>query len=1093
MDVATWLADLGLDRYAASFAENDIDGETARHLTDADLKEIGVASLGHRKRLLAAIAALTTEVTEPPSGGPAPTSPAGERRQVTILFADISGFTKLSSERDPEETHALLTGFFKAVDGTVAAYGGAIDKHIGDSVMAVFGAPVAHSDDPERAVRAAFEIHRAVAGLEPPIRAHVGIASGQVVASGIGSEAHQEYTVTGDSVNLASRLQDMAAPTETLVSEAVYRALAALVEAEAVEDVAVKGLGQLVRVWRVRGLRPKDDGWTRRPLVGRRAELVQFAGAIDACRQIGRGQTIYVRGEAGIGKTRLLDEFQAIAEGRGFVCHTGLVLDFGVGRGQDAIGNVVRGMLSIPAGADQATRADAIARALEEGLLSADREVFLNDLLDLPQPTELRAIYDAMDNAHRNQGKQQTVVELVARASARQPTVIRIEDIHWAKPLELDRLAALAVAAADCPTVLVMTSRVDGDPLDSTWRSSTRGSPLTTIDLGPLRDEEALELAGEYIDATNRFAMTCVTRAEGNPLFLEQLLRSAEETSEESVPDSVQSIVQARMDSLAPIDKQALQAASVIGQRFSLDLLRHVIGQPQYGCAELVRHRLVRPEGDAYLFAHALIRDGVHASLLKTNRAALHRHAADWFEDLDPVLRAQHLDHADDERAAGAYLIAAGAATAEFRFESALNLAERGAAVARDDGETFGLLCQQGELLRRLGRPRHAIEKFEDALNHSDDAAQRCTAWIGIAAAVRLLGGYDQGIEALDQAEPVARRLGLDAKLSQIHYYRGAFYFSRGDVAGCLEQHQRALDHADRAGDPEWAARAYGGLGDGYYAHGRMAAALDAIRRCLAICREHGFGEIEVANRGMLGGTRRYMNEFEAGFADVKAAAEMADKVANRRARMYALLATGEFLVDRGEAADAEAPLAEALELAEAIGNERFKAHVMCQQGRRLLAEDEVDKAMATLSAAIAVSRATAIAFIGPRILAALARATREPAECRRFLAEGEEIIRQGVLAHNALGFYRDAIDACLAGGDWPGARAYADALTAFTRDEPLPWCTFFAARGHALAAHGAGARDDATIRELERLRAEGAAVGQHAALPAIDAALAAG
>ena len=193
---------------------------------------------------------------DPPASHAAPDDATpvsgGERRQVSVLFADLSGFTRLSSGLDPEETHALLNRFFAAVDAVVERYGGAVDKHVGDSVMAVFGAPVAHGNDPERAVRAAIDIHQAVAGLTrdngEALSVHIGVASGQVVASGTGSAAHQEYTVTGDSVNLASRLQDLAAAGQTLISDAVRNAVSADVECEDIGEVEVAGLPKAVRV-----------------------------------------------------------------------------------------------------------------------------------------------------------------------------------------------------------------------------------------------------------------------------------------------------------------------------------------------------------------------------------------------------------------------------------------------------------------------------------------------------------------------------------------------------------------------------------------------------------------------------------------------------------------------------------------------------------------------------------------------------------------------------------------------------------------------------------------------------------------------------
>lgn len=230
MDIGTWLRGLALEQYAKAFADNGVDATLLPELTNDDLKDLGVTRLADRKRLLGAIAGLSKDNKQGESKpSPAMTS-EGERRQVTVLFSDISGFTQLSNELDGEEVHGLLNRYFQAVDAIIEGYGGSIDKHMGDNVMAVFGAPVAHTNDPERAVRAASDIHRAMKALSADsgreIRTHIGIASGQVIASGTGSTAHQEYTVTGDTVNLASRLDDLAVPGETLVSNTVHDAIA---------------------------------------------------------------------------------------------------------------------------------------------------------------------------------------------------------------------------------------------------------------------------------------------------------------------------------------------------------------------------------------------------------------------------------------------------------------------------------------------------------------------------------------------------------------------------------------------------------------------------------------------------------------------------------------------------------------------------------------------------------------------------------------------------------------------------------------------------------------------------------------------------
>ncbi|MGH6902380.1 MAG: adenylate/guanylate cyclase domain-containing protein, partial [Geminicoccaceae bacterium] len=380
---------------------------------------------------------------------------------MTVLFADLADYTKLTEELDAEEVHDLLARFFGLVDGIVEDYGGSIDKHIGDCAMALFGAPVAHGNDPERAIRAALDIQRRMPALAAelgwPIRAHIGVASGQVVASRTGSASRQDYTVTGDSVNLASRLTDRAARGETLISEAVHRALGDRLECAAIGELEVKGFAKPVSCWQLLGLR-ESAPVGRQAFVGRQAELQQFEAALAACRGSSRGQAVYVRGEAGIGKTRLVAEFQRLAAEQGFACHCGLVLDFGAGTGQDAIRSMLRSLLGLSSTSDPATVEAAVERAVADGLMASERRVYLNDLLDMPQPVKLRALYDAMNNSTRNSGKRATVAELVTRASGRLPLLLVIEDLHWADRPTLDHLAGLTEAVAGCPALLVMTS-----------------------------------------------------------------------------------------------------------------------------------------------------------------------------------------------------------------------------------------------------------------------------------------------------------------------------------------------------------------------------------------------------------------------------------------------------------------------------------------------------------------------------------------------------------------------------------------------------------------------------------------------------------
>ena len=719
MDIGAWLRSLGLQQYEPAFRNNDIDAEVLPKLTTEDLIAIGIMSIGHRRKLLEAAAMLRAgfapATRKEPETDAQLKEPEGERRQVAVLFADLAGYTALSRDLDPEEIHALLQRFFDKVDGLVRAHNGHIDKHIGDCVMAVFGAPTSHGNDIERAVRAALAIRDAMPALsvelDRQIRVHIGVAGGEVIASGSGSASHREYTVTGNTVNLASRLTDTAAAEDILISETIWRALAGRLDCNDSMELTVKGFPKPVRAWRLLNFRSEPRSRIQ-PFIGRASELQYFEAALDVCRSHGRGHTIYVRGEAGIGKTRMLEEFQKAARATGFACDVGLVLDFGMGTGKDAIRTIVRSLVGLVDTSEPLAVEKAAETAISDGLVSLERRVFLNDLLDLQQPIELRTLYSAMENPARNRGKRETIAELVANASRRQPRLLMIEDLHWADRSILEQLATLSETVAECPAILAMTSRTEGDPLDTAWRSSVKGSPLTTIDLAPLRLSEAEVLAGSYRRRLGDMVERCIARAEGNPLFLNQLLHHAEESTESHLPASIQALVQARLDRLAPIDKQALQAASVLGQRFAADDLGALLDQPGYDCRPLVQSFLLRSQQDYFLFAHALIQEGVYHSLLKRRRLELHRRAADWFRSRDPTLYAEHLDRGEDAAAAAAYLAAARSQAAEYRSGRALRLVERGLSVARAQADTFVLNLFHGEILRGLGSIQELDSSF---------------------------------------------------------------------------------------------------------------------------------------------------------------------------------------------------------------------------------------------------------------------------------------------------------------------------------------------------------------------------------------------
>lgn len=1007
-------------------------------------------------------------------------------RQVTVMFADLSGFTQLSSELDPEDLHAVLSRFLALVDEIIEQFGGTIDKHLGDGVMAIFGAPTAHSNDPERALRAALAIQGAMpelgGALDRPFEAHIGIASGQVLIA----EAGRQHAVTGQSVNLASRLSDIAGPGETLISHAVHTALADRLRAEEVGDVEVKGLPEPIRVWRAHRFREDAESGRDHAFVGRHTHLQQLDGLLEACERSGRGFAVYIRGEAGVGKTRLVAELQRRASARGMACHTALVLDFGTGRGQDAIRSIASSLLRE---VGPGSNAEIIEAAIGQALVRPDRRVFLNDLLAVPQPEDLRRRFDAMDSTARRHGIQETLSELIRGFAAERPLLLAIEDVHWARSDTREIVQGLVSSVQECPVILLMTARTENDPLDRDWRFRA-GAPVVMVDLQPFRREEAIEFASLYGNAGSALVLECIERSGGNPLFLEQLLRSAESEGG-AVPGSVQSVVLARMDRLGASDRDALQAASVLGQHFSLAAVRHLIATAGYDCERLVREALIRPEGTDYLFAHALVRDAIYSSLLKSRRQELHRRAAEWFEPSDSGLYAEHLDRAGDPRAASAYLGAAREEAANHRHERALQFTECGLAIVEDRSLSFGFACLRGHLLRELGQIGASLEAFRHALDLADDEAGRAAAWIGLAEGMRIVDRYEDALHALDEAE-TALAASSDAaeQRAHLHDLRGNIWFPLGKIGRCLEEHEKAVAAAREAKSREIEARALGGLGDAEYARGRIRTAHRHFCRCVELCREYGFGRIEVIHLPMIGNNRVFLNDVTGALQVTRSAIEAARAIEHLRAELVAQQVVFAVFAELDQVPAARAHVERGQVLVERLGARRFKPENLMYLAKIEDLEGRKQEALAHLDEALAIAREGGLSYIGPTILGTLALISEDQEVRRRALDEGEALLRDGAVSHNYLWFYRDAIEANLTLGAWDEADRFAALMEGYTRPEPLPWGHFYIARGHALAAHGRGARDNATIEGLRTLCEEAGHAGFRWALVGLEAAL---
>lgn len=1028
-------------------------------------------------------------------------TPTAERRQITIMFCDIVGSTTRSTLMDPEDLRELLATYHTCVADVVSQYAGFVAQYLGDGALVFFGYPQAHEDDSERAVRAALALVDAVPKLKThgqPLEVRIGIATGPVIAGEIiGAVAAPETGAVGETPNLAARLQALAAPNTIVIAQSTQRLLGSLFEYRDLGSSELKGFAEPIQAWQVlrstaMKTRFEASRSGERPLVGRRLELEQLRTIIEACRDTRRGRAVYLRGEAGIGKTRLLHEFLLLSRQTGFACHTGLVLDFGTGTGRDAIRALARDILGLsPTSSPEMALASSVS-ALTGGFVQREDAVFLNDLLGIAQPMELRALYDAMDNNTRNVGKRRTMTRLVERASSVQPRVLAVEDLHWADPSTLAHLAALTTIIANCPAVLVMTSRLDQDPIDQVWRAGAGARPLITIDIGALYPEEADLLAAPILGAATEVAKRCIERAAGNPLFLEQLLRNAAEGANSAVPGSVQSLVQARLDRLDPADKAALQVASVLGQRFDGGALAHLLEQSGYAPERLLSHHMVRTQGEEFLFAHALIHEAIYDGLLKSRRRQLHRRAAEWFAPRDATLRAQHLDRAEDPTAPKAYLDAARSQVAEFRYETARQLVERGLALGTNQEDQRALGYFYGNILHDLGDMPAALSAFERVLGTVGNDTERCRALIGCAQVKRVTDDLDGAFADLERAEKIAVALRLQLEEARIKFLRGNLFFPRGDIEGCLREHGRSLELARQIGAIENEAAALGGLGDAEFMRGRMINAHDRLSECVQLAKDHGFGRIEVANRAQITHTMLYFKPQREVWELAVAAATSAARVGHLRAELNARLAVIFSLFALNELEACRAEIERGRELVGRLGAWRFETPCLLYLGKIALCEGRSNEATSVLRQAQEMTRRTGVEFFGPAVQGALALALNRIDERRAALAEGEQQIALGCVGLNQLRFYPDAIDVALELSDWDEMDRYASQLEAYTRTEPLPWSDFFINRGRLLAAVGRGTHDHNQQSALSELLDQGERLGYMSAIPALRKAFAA-
>jgi len=1017
-----------------------------------------------------------------------PVAPAVEVRpqliDATILVARLEGLLELEAQLDPEESHAVATQFHRRVAEAVTEFGGRVDRRVGSNVLAVFGIPTSYGNEPERAAQAALALQCIVASTPWPavgaLALRIGIAQGQVLC---GAEI---FPLTGRPTHVAHTLAARAPDNEILISEELRASLGERVSGARAASVQ-PGHAEPVTAWSLEGLR-SEIGPGAQPFVGRRPELAMILAALDRCTSSRHGRAIVVRGEAGIGKTCLVNAVRSSARERGVAVHSAQVFDFGQSPGRRPITALALSLLGLSADAPANERAAAVRRAMS-GRNAVDQIIFLSDLIDAPIDAELAALEKAMEIATRQRGRALALAQLIETAVQRGPQLLVVEDVHWADTDELARFGEIAAVVTNCQILFIMTTRPEGDPINASWRARARGCPVTTVDLAPLAEDEAQELAAHFPELPKDMTDACIQRAEGHPLFLDQLLRAAR-AGHDLLPGSVRSVVLARAARLSARDHSGLQAAAVLGHRAGLTALRQILNDEDFDPTALTETALVRFNGTELEFVHALFRDAIYESTLKSQRRELHRSAAEWYASGDPALRADHLAAAEDERATGAYLDAALTEQAALRFERALALVNKASVLAREPTLLHRSSLLLGELLLQLGRTHDALTAYREALDFAIDQDGHGYAWMGIASALRIMDRHEEALEALDHAESALGDSADFGTRARIHTLRGNLCFPLGRLDACMQAHEQAHRFALEAQSHLEIARALSGLGDAYYQRGRIVTARERFARCVQEARDHDLVSVLLSNLPMMAVTHMYCCDTAASGESCREGLELARRVGDLRGELLVHLTLASGMLIQAQLDDCRRHARQAMQLAKQLGARRFEAECLGILAATILAEDPA-QALQLAKEGLTIGRETGMSYCGPMLLSVVARLTSSPTERANALDEGDALLAAGCVSHSYFEFYSNAIEAGLQEHDWASVRHYADKLEAYTSAEPLPYTNMLIKRARLLADVGENGIKKASRAGLETLRAECQRMNAATPLAAIEKALA--
>ena len=725
----------------------------------------------------------------PSCGRPVSVAGGEERKLATIVFADLTDSSQLATRMDAEALRALLADVYDQLSQVVASFGGTVEKFIGDAIMAVFGVPTAHEDDPERAVRAALGMRSRLTGIArrhgQDLILRVGVNTG-VVATG--SDIGRDFLVTGDAVNVAARLQQAAEPGEVLVGDRTFRALQPLVQTVQPRTVIFKGREGGIPAHAVERIAPSTVYRQRRssgPFVGRSGELSLITTLCDRAVEHRRPHMVTVVGEPGIGKSRLAEEVVIELQSHDeppqlWVCRC---RPYGEGGAFQPLADLLRRSAAVDPSAS-VEEARAAVRGLLQALVGEDCDDDVTVVLRTAGLAEREAPDDDEPASVAQRARDAWRSVLVALAE-RAPVMLVIEDAQWAEPGLLDLVEDVTSGDLRVPLVALVLARDELLASRPGWGARSRNATVVTLDA--IDDSEMLRLAAAI--SGNASGDDAIELAGGNPFFLEEILHMRGEGGGAVVPETVHGVIAARLDLLSPDEKRLLQRAAVVGRTFSKDHLAAVdVDAPERLLGGLAARDMVQPLGSEWAFKHMLIRDVAYESLVRTDKARLHLALARWLEEGG---------HGDRQVVATHYAVAAG-----------LGLSQ-----ARSDA--VRLLLDAAFDARRAGAHGLGLRQAERALALAVDDRERCASYEAVGDAYWMAEQIEKAFEAYDRALEHGVSAGLpSADMARLRW-KWADAPTRWSASRAMaatrqrieDEIARGLDDAAAAGDEAMEAR----------------------------------------------------------------------------------------------------------------------------------------------------------------------------------------------------------------------------------------------------------------------------------------------